>query len=95
MEINDELKSKRLFEMTAGEFAELLQEAAAKPESDKNMKKEIIKGRTQLAKRLGISLSTLNAWEKKGVVKAFSQHEATILYDLDEVLLSLKKNGKG
>ncbi len=82
MEKHNILK-KPLFMLTGEEYLELLDTTKPKPSTAETT---YIRGRTKLAKRLGVSLTTIIRWEEDEIIKPVRQIGRVLIYNLDEIL---------
>lgn len=69
--------------MTGQEYLELLEATKPKPNPEKI---QYIRGRTNLAKKLGVSLTTIINWEEKEIIRPVKQIGRVLIYNLDEIL---------
>lgn len=77
------LFEKPIFMMTGEEYIELM--AATHPKTSP-AETTYIRGRTKLAKRLGVSLTTIIRWEEDGIIKPVRHIGRVLIYNLDEIL---------
>ncbi len=92
MEAKNDLFKKPLFQMTGEEFLKLM--GYQKTLQTNDSERELVKGRTQLAKRLNVSVSSLIKWENEGIIRPETQTGRVIIFDLPTVLNDLRNHGK-
>ncbi len=79
--------------MTGEEFIKLIAHQKSFQNNDAS-EKELVKGRTQLAKKLSVSVSSIIHWENQGIISPETQTGRIIIYNLQTVMESLKNHGK-
>lgn len=92
MEQKNDILNKPIIQMNGGEFLKLM--AYQKTLQTNDSERELIKGRTQLAKRLNVSVSSLIKWENEGIIRPETQTGRVIIWDLPTVLSDLRNYGK-
>lgn len=88
----NEILNKPIIQMNGREFLKLM--AYQKTLQTNDSERELIKGRTQLAKRLDVSVSSLIKWENEGLIRPETQAGRVIIFDLQSVLNDLRNYGK-
>lgn len=92
MDAKTDILTKPLIQMNGAEFLKLM--GYQKTLQTNDSERELVKGRTQLAKRLNVSVSSLIKWENEGIIRPETQTGRVIIFDLPTVLSDLRNHGK-
>ena len=81
-------KNTPLWQLTVGEFQQLMQSSIVVPE---RQEKDVVVGNTELAKRLGVSKKTITNYKVSGRLDGtYKQIGRKIIYDFKKVIEAIK-----